>query len=77
MANPIRGRSLEYNDNRISLYSGQGELCRITQIPLRIGEMEIHHITPSGLGGTDEYKNLAFIHSYAHKMVHSTRKETL
>lgn len=77
MANPIRGQSLEYNDNRISLYSGQGGLCRITQIPLKIRQMETHHITPRHIGGTDEYKNLAFIHSYAHKMIHSTKKETL
>lgn len=76
MANPIRGRSLEYNDNRISLYSGQGGLCRVTQLPLRLGQMETHHITPSHLDGTDEYKNLAFIHYYAHKMIHSTKKET-
>ncbi|MEG2354270.1 MAG: HNH endonuclease signature motif containing protein, partial [Clostridium sp.] len=74
MANPIRGQSLEYNDNRISLYSGQGGLCRITQIPLKIRQMETHHITPRHIGGTDEYKNLAFIHSYAHKMIHSTQK---
>ena len=39
--------------------------------------METHHLTPRNLGGGDEYKNLAFIHSYAHKVIHCTKQETL
>ena len=31
MNNPILGQSNEYNDNRISLYVGQGGLCAITK----------------------------------------------
>ncbi|WP_211231181.1 group II intron reverse transcriptase/maturase [Cetobacterium somerae] len=76
LANPIQGQTNEYNDNRLSLYSGQGGLCRISQIPLKLGYMETHHLTPRYLGGGDEYKNLAFIHSYAHKVIHCTKKET-
>lgn len=77
LANPIQGQTNEYNDNRLSLYSGQGGLCRISQIPLKLGYMETHHLTPRNLGGGDEYKNLAFIHSYAHKVIHCTKQETL
>lgn len=77
MQNPIIGQSNEYNDNRISLYSGQGGFCNITQIPLRIDYMEVHHIYPKNLGGTDKYKNLVYVHSYAHKAIHCTTKETL
>lgn len=64
LANPILGQSNEYNDNRISLYSGQGGVCRISKIPLKLGDMETHHIIPRSLGGTDEYKNLAFIQNH-------------
>lgn len=76
LTNPIQGQSNEYNDNRISLYAGQGGLCRISRTPLKLGYMEAHHITPRSLEGTDEYKNLAFIHSYAHKAIHCNKKET-
>lgn len=76
LANPIQGQTNEYNDNRLSLYSGQRGLCRISQIPLKLGYMETHHLIPRNLGGGDEYKNLAFIHSYAHKIIHCTKKET-
>lgn len=76
LANPIQGQTNEYNDNRLSLYSGQGGLCRVSQIPLKLGYMETHHLTPRILGGGDEYKNLVYIHSYAHKIIHCTKKET-
>jgi len=48
MENPIRNRTQEYNDNRISLYTGQQGLCKIMKIPLEIGKMHAHHITPKG-----------------------------
>lgn len=37
--------------------------------------MEAHHITPRSLEGTDDYKNLTFIHSYAYKAIHCNKKE--
>lgn len=76
MEHPIQGQSNEYNDNRISLYTGQGGVCRITKLPLRNGEMEVHHQKPKELGGDDSYKNLAYIHSNIHKMIHCV-KETV
>lgn len=75
MENPIKGETTEYNDNRISLYSGQGGLCRITKLPLKINYMESHHIIPRKLKGDDSYKNLVFVHSYVHKMIHCTNKD--
>lgn len=75
MENPITGETTEYNDNRISLYSGQEGLCRITKLPLKINYMESHHIIPRKLKGDDSYKNLTFVHSYVHKMIHCTDKE--
>ena len=75
--NPVVGQSIEYNDNRISLYVGQNGLCAITKQPLQIGYMECHHKIPKSLNGTDEYKNLIFINSKVHTLIHATTQETI
>ncbi|WP_455789106.1 group II intron reverse transcriptase/maturase [Clostridium butyricum] len=72
MEHPIPNQTTEYNDNRISLYVGQNGLCKISKQPLTIGNMEVHHIKPKFLNGTDEYKNLIFITGYVHKLIHAT-----
>jgi len=79
MENPIKGQTQEYNDNRISLYTGQQGLCRIMKIPLEIGGMEAHHIIPKGkpFHGKDEYENLVFLNSNVHELIHATRPETI
>ena len=79
MENPIKGSTQEYNDNRISLYTGQQGLCRIMKIPLEIGRMEAHHIIPKGkpFYGKDEYSNLVFLNSNVHELIHATRNETI
>ena len=61
--NPVKSQTAEYNDNRISLYSGQLGLCAITKLPLEIEEMEVHHKKPRSKGGTDEYKNLIYVNT--------------
>lgn len=77
MYNPVRDESIEYNDNRISLYCGQNGKCAITNEPLGIGNMEVHHKTPREQGGKDNYENLTFIKTDCHKLIHATRKETI
>ena len=77
LENPVIGQSIEYNDNRISLYVGQNGLCAITKQPLLIGDMECHNKLPKYLNGTDEYKNLIFISSKVHTLIHVTAKETI
>lgn len=77
MNNPILGQSNEYNDNRISLYVGQGGLCAITKQILEIGEMETHHKLPKSMGGTDDYQNLMFITANVHKLIHAKSEETI
>lgn len=77
MENPIKGESVEYNDNRISLYVGQNGKCAIRGTPLILGEMACHHKIPRANGGTDEYKNLTLIDSNIHKLIHSTKVETI
>ncbi|MDU5082071.1 group II intron reverse transcriptase/maturase [uncultured Tissierella sp.] len=77
MYNPVRDESIEYNDNRISLYCGQNGKCAITGRPLEIGDMEVHHKKPRELGGTDAYENLTFILKNCHKLIHATNTETI
>ena len=74
--NPIQGQSVEYNDNRISLYIGQLGKCAITKEELEIGSMECHHIQPRSQGGLDNYNNLVLITKEVHKLIHSTQMET-
>lgn len=77
MRNPIKERSTEYNDNRISLYSGQNGKCAVTKQQLEIGIMEVHHVIPTKLQGTDEYNNLKFVNQNVHKLIHATNQETI
>jgi len=77
MKNPIINQTAEYNDNRISLYTGQMGKCFVTGEQLEIGNMEVHHKKPAQNGGTDEYRNLIFITYPVHKLVHATTVETI
>lgn len=70
-------QSVEYSDNKISLIAGQKGTCYVTGYPLEIGEMECHHKKPRELGGTDEYKNLVWVNTNAHKLIHSTKPDTI
>ncbi|HFJ9369000.1 TPA: group II intron reverse transcriptase/maturase [Bacillus cereus] len=77
MENPVRGMSVEYNDNRISLYVGQYGKCGVSGLPLEIGEMEVHHKIPRKDGGTDEYKNLIYVRKEIHKLIHATHEDII
>ncbi|MGL5717511.1 MAG: group II intron reverse transcriptase/maturase [Paraclostridium sp.] len=77
MKHPISAESIEYNDNRISLYIGQNGICSITGEPLEIGDMECHHKTPKMCGGSDEYSNLIFLRKNIHKLIHATDLNTI
>jgi len=75
--NPIQGQSIEYNDNRISLFVGQYGKCYITEKLLNLNKMHCHHKKPRALDGTDEYKNLVLIDEDIHRLVHATKEETI
>lgn len=77
MNNPVNGQSVEYNDNRISLYVGQRGRCFITGEKLQISNMEAHHKIPKYLGGKDEYRNLVYVTFDVHKLIHATTEETI
>lgn len=69
--------SSELSDNKISLFVGQNGLCSVTKQPLTIGNMEVHHVKPKELGGTDEYGNLTFVVREVHKIIHATQEDTI
>ena len=71
------GKSVEYNDNRISLMAGQNGKCAVTGETLCIFDMECHHKKPKKLGGTDEYRNLVWLKSNVHKLIHATEEDTI
>lgn len=77
MRNPITGRSLEYNDNRLSLYCAQMGKCAVSGVILEIGGMHCHHKTPISIGGTDGYMNLVFSTDEIHRLIHATETETI
>lgn len=61
LENPDNKRSVEYNDNRISVYSAQYGKCAITGKHWGIDEMTCYNKIPLKLGGTDYFKNLIYI----------------
>lgn len=77
MENPVQSKSIEFNDNRLSLYCAQQGKCAITGKPLEIGEMHCHHKTRKADGGDDRYANLILICKDAHILLHAVKEETI
>lgn len=77
MRNPILYRSIEYNDNRLSLYSAQMGKCAVTGKVLSIGNIHCHHKVPKHLGGTDKYQNLVLVCEDIHRLIHATDPDTI
>lgn len=70
MTNPPNNGSIQLYDNRLSLYAAQKGLCAISGKTLIIGEMDVHHIIKRSKGGTDKYKNLIYVNSIVHDLIH-------
>lgn len=76
--NPITSRSVEYNDNRLSLFSAQLGKCAITGVTFNtIDEIHCHHKIPLSMGGDDNYKNLILILPEIHILIHATQTATI
>ena len=70
MRNPEKGQSIEYNDNRLSLYAAQKGRCAVTGAILEIETMYCHHKKPFLMGGEDKYKNLILVTKAIHGLIH-------
>ena len=73
----IPNRSIEYLDNRVSLYAAQYGKCAVTGRTLWIDEIHCHHKKPTSQGGTDEYNNLVIVHKDVHMLIHAVKSETI
>jgi len=72
MRNPEKGQSIEYNDNRLSLYAAQKGKCAVSGAILEIEAMYCHHKKPLVLGGEDKYKNLILVTKAIHELIHES-----
>lgn len=70
-------RSIEYMDNRLSLYCAQYGKCAVTGVWLLKDDIHCHHKVPKGKGGNDSYENLVIIHEDVHKLIHATDPQTI
>ena len=77
--NYIPNRSIEYNDNRIALFSAHKGKCYVTGIDLTVMPQyyHCHHKKPVSLEGTDEYRNLVPLYEEIHILVHAKDEETI
>lgn len=73
----IPNRTIEYMDNRVSLYAAQFGKCAVTGKVLWIDEIHCHHKKPTSQGGTDEYQNLVIVHTDVHRLIHAVKPETI
>ncbi|MGM0379170.1 MAG: group II intron reverse transcriptase/maturase [Bacillota bacterium] len=70
LANPIRGQTIEFNDNILSKMAGQQGRCFITNKDLQIGELKCTHKKPLELGGTDNYNNIIIVTADVYKLIY-------
>lgn len=78
MKQPLSNHSIEYTDNRISLFSAQYGRCYITGRYFRnIDEIHCHHKTSRANGGNDKYDNLVLVLQDVHILIHSKDDSTI
>ena len=78
LCQPLYSKSIEYADNRISLYAAQKGQCAITGEKFTsTNEIHCHHKIPKSQGGTDDYQNLILVTATVHKLIQATNAETI
>ena len=75
---PLYDRSIEYVNNRISLFTAQKGMCAVTGEKFTsTDQIHCHHKLPRLQGGTDEYQNLILVTATVHKLIHATNADTI
>lgn len=69
--------SAELRDNKLSLMIAQQGTCYVLRRKLTAYAMECHHKIPKSMGGKDEYRNLVWLDTTVHKLIHCTVLETV
>lgn len=77
--NPIIGRrfTVEYNDNRLSVYVAQKGRCGVSGLRLEPWDMHCHHKIPWYKSHNDNYNNLTILHPTIHKLVHAKSEKII
>lgn len=69
--------SIEFLDNRISLFAAQNGECAITGEILKPFTMHCHHKIPKEKGGNDAYENLIVVSVSVHKLIHAVSDDVI
>ena len=69
MRTPVLDKSIEFADNRISLFAAQYGRCAITGAELMPYDIRCHHKVPLENGGTDKYSNLVLVTEAVHQLI--------
>ena len=78
MAQNIKHQSVQYADNRISLFSAQWGKCAVTGKEfISLEDIHCHHKLPKHLGGTDAYANLMLVLEPVHRLIHAKTEATI
>jgi len=77
MRNPAGSMTIEFADNRISLFAAQYGKCAVTGEVLLPHNVYCHHKTPKENGGTDKYGNLILVTEEVHIVIHAVLPETV
>jgi len=78
MREALYGRSAEYADNRISLFSAQWGKCAVSGREFDLAEeIHCHHIIPLTMGGDDSYANLMLVCEPVHILIHAMSEKTI
>lgn len=61
MQNRVYNESIEFYDNRLSLFCSQYGKCAVSGEKLYPNNVHCHHIIPKNNGGNDSYINLILV----------------
>ena len=69
--------TVEFLDNRISVFSAQTGQCAVTGEILKAFNFHCHHKIPKEQGGTDQYNNLIIVSISVHRLIHAVTDEVI
>ena len=77
MKTPVLDKTIEFADNRISLFAAQYGRCAVSGAELMPYDIRCHHKIPLESGGTDEYGNLVLVTEAVHILIHAGLADTI
>lgn len=69
--------TIEFHDNRISLFIAQNGKCAVTQEELMLDEMHCHHKRLWSETKDNRYSNLVLVTDKVHRLIHATESNTI